>query len=67
VVLRAGVGAFRAVMAPRVNSGGIEVTWIRPSIPLGTVRDALFWKEENARRWIELGEKDVFTAETLRR
>jgi NTE family protein len=75
VVLRAGVGAFRAVMAPRVNFGGMEVTWIRPSTPLGRVRDALFWKEENARRWIELGEKDAaavvggknwFTTETQR-
>jgi NTE family protein len=73
-VLSAGVGAFRAVMAPKVDFARIEVTWIRPSVPLGTVRDALFWKEENARRWIELGERDTgevvkggFTAETRRR
>ena len=53
-------------MAPKVDFAGMSVTWIRPSIPLGTVRDALFWKEENARRWIELGEKDVFTTGTQR-
>ena len=59
VVLRAGVGAFRAAMAPKVDFSRIAVTWIRPSVPLGTVRDALFWKEENARRWIELGGRDA--------
>jgi len=70
VMLRAAVGTFRAVMAPKVDLSRIEVTWIRPTAPLGTVRDALFWKEENARRWIELGERDaaaVCTAEAQRR
>jgi NTE family protein len=72
VVLRAGVGAFRAMMAPKANYAGMTVTWIRPSTPLGRVRDALFWKEENARRWIEWGERDAaavgegFTAEARR-
>ena len=61
-VLQAGVGAFRAVMAPKVDLSKIELTWIRPSVPLGTVHDALFWKEENARRWIELGERDAVRA-----
>ena len=59
VVLRAAVGAFRAVMAPKVDFSRISLTWIRPSVGLGKVRDALFWKEENARRWIELGERDA--------
>ena len=59
VLLRAGVGTFRAVMAPKVDFSRIEVKWIRPSVPLGTLHDALFWKEENARRWIELGERDA--------
>jgi NTE family protein len=59
VVLRAGVGAFRAVMAPKTDLARIDVMWIRPSVSLGRVRDALFWKEENARRWIELGEQDA--------
>jgi NTE family protein len=59
VLLRAAVGAFRAVAAPKVSFANLEVTWIRPSSPLGRVRDALFWKEENARRWIEMGERDA--------
>ena len=59
VMLQAGVSAFRAVMAPKVDFSKIAVTLIRPSSPLGTVHDALFWKEENARRWIELGERDA--------
>jgi len=59
VLLRAGVGAFRAMVAPRVSFPNLEVTWIRPSEPLGTVRDAVRWKEENARRWIALGERDA--------
>ena len=58
-VLRAGVGAFRAVMAPKVDWGRIEVKWLRPPVPLGTVRDALFWNEENARRWVAMGERDA--------
>jgi NTE family protein len=57
--LRATVGAFRAVAAPKVSFPNLDVTWIRPSEPLGTVRDALFWKEENVRRWIALGERDA--------
>ena len=59
VVLRAGVGAFRAVMAPKANFPNLETTWIRPSMALGRVRDAVSWNEENARRWIALGERDA--------
>jgi NTE family protein len=59
VLLRASVGAFRAVAAPRVNFPNLEVTWIRPSSPLGGVRDAVSWKEENVRRWIAMGERDA--------
>jgi hypothetical protein len=75
VVLRASVGAFRSVMAPKADFPGLQTTWIRPSTPLGGVRDAIFWKEENARRWVELGFRDgervvstftPFTTETQR-
>ena len=59
LALRAAVGTFRAVMAPKVDRERIAVTWIRPRVALGTVRDALFWKEENARRWIEMGKRDA--------
>jgi hypothetical protein len=27
--------------------------------PLGSIRDALHWKQENIDRWIELGESAV--------
>lgn len=69
VLLRAGVSAFRAVMAPKADFPGLKTTWIRPSVALGRVRDAIFWKEENARRWVELGERDgglIFTTEAQR-
>jgi NTE family protein len=59
VLLRAAVGAVRAVAAPKVSFPNLEVRWIRPSEPLGKVRDAIFWKEENVRRWIALGERDA--------
>jgi NTE family protein len=59
VVLRALVGSFRAVMAPKASFPNLEVKWLRPSQALGTVHDALFWKEENARRWIAMGERDA--------
>jgi len=59
VVLRASVGALRAVAAPKASFPNLEVTWIRPSEPLGGVRDGVRWKEENARRWIAMGERDA--------
>ena len=62
VALRAVVGTFRAVMAPKVDFPSLETTWIRPSEALGTVRDALSWREENVRRWIALGERDARAA-----
>lgn len=64
--LRAGVGAFRAVAAPKMRFPQIEVTLIRPATPLGKLHDALFWKEENARRWIAQGEGDAAGVKTPR-
>jgi NTE family protein len=58
LLLRAGVSALRAVAAPKASFPGLEVTWIRPSEPLGSLRDAVSWKLENARRWVALGERD---------
>jgi len=60
--LRATVGAFRAVAAPRARLPELEVIEVRPAAPLGSVRDALFWKEENVRRWIGQGERDAAAA-----
>ena len=59
IFLRVVVGAFRAVAAPKAGFPGMEITMIRPSVPLGSVRSACFWKEENVRRWIALGERDA--------
>lgn len=58
-VVRAAVTAFRAVAAPRVQIPNLEVIEIRPSEPLGTIHDAIFWNAENVRRWIALGERDA--------
>jgi hypothetical protein len=57
--LRAAVGAFRAVAAPRAQFPNLEIIEIRPSAVLGSVRDALIWSEENALRWIAQGERDA--------
>jgi predicted acylesterase/phospholipase RssA len=64
-LLRAGVGALRAIAAPKMSFPNLEVTWIRPSEPLGSVRDAICWKERNARRWIALGERDARALRSL--
>jgi len=32
---------------------------IAPSEPMGSLKDAIRWKRENALRWIELGERDA--------
>lgn len=64
-VLTAVVKAFRAVAAPQVKFPNLEVVEIRPPGPLGTVREALSWKEENARRWIAQGERDAAAIQFL--
>jgi len=57
--LRATVGAFRAVAAPRAPSQNIDVIEIRPPAPLGSVHDAITWNERNVLRWIAQGECDA--------
>ena len=63
--LRATVGTFRALAAPKTRFPNLEVIEIRPSGPLGSVRDALYWKEENVRRWIAQGERDAAASQSL--
>jgi NTE family protein len=58
-ILRATVGTFRALAAPRTRFPGLEVIEIRPPAPLGSVHDALFWNAENVRRWVAQGESDA--------
>jgi NTE family protein len=60
--LRATVGAFRALAAPRARFPGLEVIEIRPSASLGSVHDVTTWSEENVLRWIAQGERDAATA-----
>lgn len=61
-ILRATVGAFRALAAPRAQFPGLKVIEIRPPGPLGSVHDALTWNEENVLRWIAQGERDAAAA-----
>ena len=63
--LRATVGTFRAMAAPPARFPNLEVIEIRPPGPLGSVRDAITWKEENVRRWIAQGERDAVAIQSL--
>ena len=49
---------LRRVMWTRSPTSALEVCRIEPSMRLGSLRDAVVWKPENIRRWIDLGEKD---------
>jgi NTE family protein len=58
--LRAALRVVRLVgRKPKVS--GVEVVEIRPRAPLGSVRDALVWRPENVRRWIQQGEDDAIS------
>jgi NTE family protein len=62
--LRLTVGAFRALTAPPAIFPGVKVINVFPAKPLGTVREATSWTQQNARKWIAQGERDaaaVFT------
>jgi predicted acylesterase/phospholipase RssA len=63
--LNATVGALRAVAAPRAKFPEMDVTVICPAGPLGRLRDAVVWNAENARRWIEQGERDAAAAYSI--
>jgi predicted acylesterase/phospholipase RssA len=34
---------------------GVELILVKPEEPLGSVRDALYWRRENIERWLDLG------------
>ena len=53
-MVSAAVRRFRQIPAPQATS----VKLIKPSELLGSVREAVIWKTNNIRRWIELGERD---------
>lgn len=57
--LRTTVGAFRKIAAPPTRFPNLETIEIRPPRELGTVRDAVVWKKENALAWMAAGERDA--------
>lgn len=63
---RALLKVVRAVApkTPRVRPGS-QVEVIQPSEPMGSLRDLILWRRENAERWMDLGFRDG--AEALRR
>lgn len=60
VVLKPFVLGFRAVFGfhPPLPAG-VRLRVIEPGRRLGSVRDALRWKRENAERWLEQGFQDA--------
>jgi NTE family protein len=57
-VLKPFVKGFRRVFGhhPALPEG-VRLVTIEPEGPLGSIRDALIWKQENVERWIEQGRK----------
>ena len=60
VLLRPVVKGFRAVFGyhPPLPPG-VELTTLTPQRPLGSLHDALYWKQEHVARWIEQGAADA--------
>jgi hypothetical protein len=59
-LLRPFVNAFRAVFGHRPPlPAGIELVTLSPSRRLGSMRDAMRWKQDNIERWILQGEADA--------
>jgi NTE family protein len=57
-VLKPVVMGFRRVFGHHPPlPAGVSLVTIQPDGMLGSVRDALHWKEENVARWIEQGER----------
>ena len=55
-VLKPFIKGFRGVFGHHpALPAGVDLVTIEPAQTLGSVRDALVWKEENIRRWIEQG------------
>jgi NTE family protein len=59
-VLKPFVYGFRAVFGHNPSlPGGVRLTVLEPSRPLGSLRDALRWKHANIERWLEQGRQDA--------
>ncbi len=57
--VRLVLSALRRFRHKTVIPPGLELTLIEPTAFMGTPQDAVFWKEANVRRWIDLGRADA--------
>jgi NTE family protein len=57
--LRAIVQMVRRLGQKPAATAPLDVVVIRPSGPLGSIRDALTWNPERTRQWIQQGEDDA--------
>jgi predicted acylesterase/phospholipase RssA len=55
---------FLRGLAPRypAPADGVNVKVLQPETPLGPMRDAVFYKEANARKWLDQGRADACRA-----
>jgi NTE family protein len=58
-LMRAGVGAMRAVTPRTPPAGNLDVVHIAPAGGLGTVSDAIFWNRDTILRMVERGAADA--------
>jgi predicted acylesterase/phospholipase RssA len=59
-LLRPFAKAFRAIFGHHPPlPPGVELNTLTPRRPLGSLHDALYWKEEHIARWIEQGAGDA--------
>jgi NTE family protein len=49
---------LRRVLAVRQPSAAVRTILLEPSIPLGSIREAVVWSRDRIQRWIDLGEQD---------
>jgi NTE family protein len=57
--LRGVVRMVRWLAEKPAATPSLEVVVIRPSAPLGSIRDALTWSPDRVRQWIQQGEDDA--------
>ena len=55
---------LRRTMRQPKASAALQVVRLEPSVPLGSLRDAVVWSAANIERWIALGERDANLAAT---
>jgi predicted acylesterase/phospholipase RssA len=64
--LRAGINLAHIFKKTRRYPPDLELTIITPSEILGTQDDAVFWKQSNIDRWVQLGARDARNQVTLK-